>query len=172
MSKQEGEAPESQLVEQRLKKLEAIRDLGHDPYPYRFQPTHSTTELREAFESLESDGAEVSIAGRLMVMRGHGKAAFADLRDGEGRFQIYVKLDVVGEDTFALWKLMDIGDFVGVTGTLFRTRTDEMTVEVHQLEVLSKSIRPLPDSARDQDTADGNEAPCRRIDREQHASRP
>lgn len=144
MSKQEGEAPESGLIEQRLKKLEAIRELGHEPYPYRFQPTHSTMELRADFDSLASSDKEVSLAGRLMVTRGHGKAAFADLRDGGGRFQIYVKLDVVGEETFALWKLLDIGDFLGVHGTLFRTRTDEMTIEVHRLEVLSKSIRPLP----------------------------
>ncbi|MEE2752756.1 MAG: lysine--tRNA ligase [Candidatus Latescibacterota bacterium] len=144
MSKQEGEVPESKLIQQRLKKLEAIRDLGHDPYPYRFEPSHSTKLLREVFDSLESDGAEVSAAGRIMVTRGHGKAAFADIRDGEGRFQIYVKLDVVGEDTFALWKLLDIGDFIGVTGTVFRTRTEELTIEVRQLEVLSKSIRPLP----------------------------
>jgi lysyl-tRNA synthetase, class II len=144
LSKQEGEAPESGLIEQRLKKLEAIRALGHEPYPYRFQPTHPTPELRSSFDKIEASGDEVSIAGRLMVTRGHGKAAFADLRDGEGRFQIYVKLDVVGEETFALWKLLDIGDFVGVKGTLFKTRTDEMTIEVHQLDILSKSIRPLP----------------------------
>ena len=144
MSKQDGDAPESTLIEQRLKKLEAIRELGHEPYPYRFQPTHSTSELREVFEQFSADETSVSIAGRLMVTRGHGKAAFADIRDGEGRFQIYVKLDVVGEEAFALWKLLDIGDFVGVTGTLFRTRTDEMTVEVRQLEILTKAIRPLP----------------------------
>ena len=144
MSKQEGEAPESGLIEQRLKKLDAIRELGHEPYPYRFQPTHSTTELRADFEALAASTEEVSIAGRLMVTRGHGKAAFADLRDGEGRFQIYVKLDVVGEETFALWKLLDIGDFLGAFGTLFRTRTEEMTIEVHGFEILSKSIRPLP----------------------------
>jgi len=144
LSKQDGDAPESTLIEQRLKKLEAIRELGHEPYPYRFQPTHSTSELREVFEQFSADETSVSIAGRLMVTRGHGKAAFADIRDGEGRFQIYVKLDVVGEEAFALWKLLDIGDFVGVTGTLFRTRTDEMTVEVRQLEILTKAIRPLP----------------------------
>lgn len=144
MSKQEGEAPASGLVEQRLKKLEAIKALGHDPYPYRFERSHSTAELRQAFDDLEASGDEVSIAGRLMVTRGHGKAAFADLRDGAGRFQVYVKLDIVGQETFDLWKLLDIGDFVGVTGTVFRTRTEEMTVEVHKLEVLSKAIRPLP----------------------------
>ena len=144
LSKQEGEGSESPLIEQRLKKLQAIRDLGHDPYPYRFQPTHSTSALRETFDSLDSSKAEVSVAGRLMVTRGHGKAAFADLRDGEGRFQIYVKLDIVGEEAFALWKLLDIGDFLGITGTVFRTRTEEMTIEVHRLEVLSKAIRPLP----------------------------
>ena len=144
MSKQEGEAPESALIEQRLKKLESIRELGHDPYPYRFQPSHSSVELRSSFEELEGSDDEVRLAGRLMVMRGHGKAAFADIRDGEGRFQIYVKLDIVGEETFGLWKLLDIGDFIGVEGTLFRTRTEEMTIEVHKLDLLSKSIRPLP----------------------------
>ena len=144
MSKQEGEAPELVLIEQRLKKLEAIRELGHDPYPYRFQPTCSSPQLRESFDALEASREEVSLAGRLVVVRGHGKAAFADIRDGEGRFQIYVKLDIVGEETFALWKLLDIGDFLGVTGTLFRTRTEEMTIQVQELRVLSKSIRPLP----------------------------
>ena len=144
MSELEGEASESPLIEQRLKKLEAIRELGINPYPYRFQTTHATSALSEAFDALESSAEEVSIAGRLMVKRGHGKAAFAELRDGEGRFQIYVKLDIVGEEAFALWKLLDIGDFLGVTGKVFRTRTEEPTVEVHRLELLSKAIRPFP----------------------------
>ena len=144
MSQHGAETPESQLIDQRLKKLELIREMGIEPYPYRFQPTHSSDALRSQFDSLEASESEVTIAGRLMVTRGHGKAAFADLRDGEGRFQIYVKLDVVGEETFGLWRLLDIGDFVGVAGPVFRTRTGEMTVRVRKLEILSKAIRPLP----------------------------
>ena len=144
MSQQSTATPESQLIEQRLKKLERIRDMGVDPYPYRFERSHTMDALREDFDRLAEEGDEVSVCGRLVVTRGHGKAAFADLRDGSGRFQIYVKLDVVGERLFDLWRLLDIGDFVGVRGPLFLTRTGEMTVEVRQLDLLSKAIRPLP----------------------------
>ncbi len=144
MSQQSTATPESQLIEQRLKKLERIRDMGVDPYPYRFERSHTMDALREDFDRLAEEGDEVSVCGRLVVTRGHGKAAFADLRDGSGRFQIYVKLDVVGERLFDLWRLLDIGDFVGVMGPLFLTRTGEMTVEVRQLDLLSKAIRPLP----------------------------
>lgn len=144
MSQVSTATPESQLIEQRLKKLDSIRALGISPYPYRFDRSHTTDALREAFEELEAEKVEVSICGRLAVTRGHGKAAFADLRDGAGRFQIYVKLDVVGERAFELWRLLDIGDFIGVTGLVFRTRTGEMTVEVRKLDLLSKAIRPLP----------------------------
>lgn len=144
MSQQSTATPESQLIEQRLKKLERIRDMGVDPYPYRFERSHTMDALREDFDRLAEEGDEVSVCGRLVVTRGHGKAAFADLTDGSGRFQIYVKLDVVGERLFDLWRLLDIGDFVGVRGPLFLTRTGEMTVEVRQLDLLSKAIRPLP----------------------------
>ena len=144
MSQQSTATPESQLIEQRLKKLERIRDMGVDPYPYRFERSHTMDALREDFDRLAEEGDEVSVCGRLVVTRGHGKAALADLRDGSGRFQIYVKLDVVGERLFDLWRLLDIGDFVGVRGPLFLTRTGEMTVEVRQLDLLSKAIRPLP----------------------------
>lgn len=136
--------PEAQLIDQRLKKLEQIRSLGITPYPFRFDRTHTSVALRSAFDDLEQSGACVAICGRLVVTRGHGKAAFADLRDGDGRFQIYTKLDVVGGDTFELWRLLDIGDFIGVRGPVFKTRTGEMTVEVQELELLSKAIRPLP----------------------------
>ncbi len=144
MSQQSAATPESQLIEQRLKKLESIKALGVSPYPYRFERTHTTQALREGFDDLLSKEAEVAVCGRLVVTRGHGKAAFADLRDGAGRFQIYVKLDIVGDGAFELWKLLDIGDFIGVRGPVFQTRTGEMTVEVRKLELLSKAIRPLP----------------------------
>lgn len=144
MNHDDGHAPESQLIEQRLHKLESIRALGLTPYPYTFDVTHHSVDVVEQFDALESSGAEVGVAGRLMVMRGHGKAAFADIRDGKGRIQIYVKMDVVGEHAFALWKLLDIGDFIGVRGPVFKTRTGQMSIQVKHLELLSKSVRPLP----------------------------
>jgi len=132
------------LIEQRLQKLEAIRALGVEPYPYRFEPTHHSVDVVEGFDALEASEEHVRVAGRLVVTRGHGKTAFADLRDAKGRIQIYIRLDVAGEDAFALWKLLDIGDFIGVTGQVFKTRTGQISVKVQKLELLSKSIRPLP----------------------------
>ncbi len=131
-------------MDQRLKKLDAIRKLGVEPYPYRFERTHDSIDVVNEFEALNVSQAEVAVAGRLMITRGHGKAAFADIRDGKGRLQIYVKLDVVGETAFDLWKLLDIGDFVGVQGPVFRTRTGEISVHVNKLFLLSKAVRPLP----------------------------
>ncbi len=139
-----GQTPESQLIEQRLQKLDAIRDLGIEPYPYRFEPTHYSADIVASFDALNASGDEVRVAGRLIVTRGHGKAAFADLRDAEGRLQIYVRLDNVGDDAFALWKLLDIGDIIGVSGRVFKTRTGQISVQVQTLTLLTKAIRPLP----------------------------
>lgn len=144
LNQDEGHAPESQLIEQRLQKLDAIRALGHTPYPYSFDVTHHSVDVIAQYDALEASQDEVAVAGRLMVMRGHGKAAFADLRDGKGRIQIYVKLDVVGAEAFEVWKMLDIGDFIGVKGPLFKTRTGQISIQVKTLELLSKSIRPLP----------------------------
>ena len=143
---QEGasSAPETQLVAQRLQKLASIREMGVEPYPYRFEVTHRSGDIREAFQTLEEDGRNVSVAGRLMARRDHGRSAFADLLDETGRIQIYVRRDAVGEAAFDLWKLLDIGDFVGVEGPVFRTRTGEMTVKAQAFEMLSKAVRPLP----------------------------
>ena len=118
--------------------------MGIAPYPYRFQKTHSCREIRDDFETIQASESEVVLAGRLIALRGHGKAGFADLRDDEGRIQLYAKSELIGEEGFQLWKLFDIGDFIGVTGRLFRTRTGEMTVEARQVELLAKAIRPLP----------------------------
>ena len=144
MTRVVGQTPESQLIEQRLQKLDAIRDLGIEPYPYRFEPTHCSADIVASFDALNASGDEVRVAGRLIVTRGHGKAAFADLRDAEGRLQIYVRLDNVGDDAFALWKLLDIGDFIGVSGPVFKTRTGQISVQVQTLTLLTKAIRPLP----------------------------
>ncbi len=144
MSHEGGAAPEAQLVAQRIEKLAAIREMGVEPYPYGYDLTYKSGEIRAEFEKLAETEKEVSVAGRLMVRRDHGKSAFADLRDGQGRIQIYLKLNVVGESAFALWNLLDIGDFVGVSGPVFRTRTGEITIQVQRFELLSKSVRPLP----------------------------
>ena len=141
MTRVVGQTP---VIEQRLQKLDAIRDMGIEPYPYRFEPTHHSVDIVASFDDLEESGEEVRVAGRLIVTRGHGKAAFADLRDAKGRLQIYVRLDNVGEDAFALWKLLDIGDFIGVSGPVFKTRTGQISVQVQTVVLLTKAIRPLP----------------------------
>ena len=133
------------LLQARREKLKRIRDLGIDPYPYRFQRTHSLRAVRQDFADLSSQGEVVSLAGRLISLRGHGKTSFAHLTDGRDRLQIYVRQDEVGEKAYTLFKLLDVGDFLGVRGTLFKTKTDEETLKVEELKLLSKSLRPLPE---------------------------
>ncbi|MBI2951173.1 lysine--tRNA ligase [bacterium] len=142
---QESRLPsENPLFAQRRQKLDEIRRRGVNPYPYRFEATHRTGEIRDRFEALEASKERVACAGRLMAVRGHGKTAFGHVQDEQGRLQVYVRLDRVGQEQFDLWGLLDIGDIIGVSGTVFRTRTGEMTVEVERLGLLSKSLRPPP----------------------------
>jgi len=132
------------LVEVRRGKLERLREAGVDPFPTRFDRTHTTAEALAGLESLV--GQEISVAGRMVSRRVMGRASFAHIQDGEGRLQIYVKQDVVGPAAYSLFReLVDTGDVLGVRGTLFRTRTGETTLEVHGLEILAKSLRPLPE---------------------------
>ncbi len=132
----------NQLILQRREKLQKLRDMGINPYPYSFNRTHTSQEILEHFPELEEK--EVSVAGRIMSNRRMGKAAFFHIQDMYGRIQIYLKKDVVGEKTFEVYKLLDIGDIVGITGKVFKTRTGEITVFAEKLEVLTKSLRPLP----------------------------
>jgi lysyl-tRNA synthetase, class II len=146
----------SQLLRARREKLAALQERGVEPFAYRYDRTHTTTDARAAFEALETerraadDGTEVEgptarLAGRLTSWRSQGKTAFAHLADGAGRLQLYFRRDVVGDDAFAmLQQLVDIGDVVGVEGPLFRTRAGEITVRVERSEMLAKSLRPLP----------------------------
>lgn len=131
------------LVEQRIGKLQQLRERGIEPYPYSFDRTHLASEVRDHFDSLQD--AKVSVAGRLMTVRLMGKASFAHILDQSGRIQIYVRRDVVGDDQYELFKDLDLGDIVGVTGKPFRTRTGEITVQVEHLTLLTKSIRGLPE---------------------------
>jgi lysyl-tRNA synthetase class 2 len=141
-----------ELIEQRQAKLERLRAGGCDPYPARYQRTHTTQEAAQALQALEEKGAtpqeaiEVSLAGRITAMRLMGKRAFIDLRDGTGKIQADLRQDVLGDESYqAFVDLMDIGDFVGVSGTLFRTRSGEITVQARQYVFLAKALRPLPE---------------------------
>jgi lysyl-tRNA synthetase class 2 len=136
---------EDEIIAQRKTNLERLRARGIDSYPARFHRTHTA---REAVALLEQGAAmddPVTIAGRISALRQMGKAAFIDVRDGSGRIQTHLKRDVLGDDTYEIIRDLDIGDFLGVTGTLFRTKTDEPTVQAREITVLAKALRPPPE---------------------------
>jgi lysyl-tRNA synthetase class 2 len=138
------------LILQRRKKLQAIIDLGYEPYPRKYEFTHTLPQIIAAYsassrEELNAQKPMVRVAGRVMTIRPHGKAGFAHLAGGGQRLQIYVRLDAVGERDFELYKLLDLGDWVGVEGYLFRTRTGELTVHAEHLRFLAKALLPLPE---------------------------
>ena len=140
----------SELINRRLEKLRSIRAGGHDPYPAHYDLTHEIPRILESFSHLEAAELEaarrkVRTAGRMVSMRGHGKVSFAHLSQGGGRLQIYVRRDRVGPEEHDLFRLLDIGDFLGVEGELLRTRTGELTVFADSVQLLSKSVRPLPE---------------------------
>ncbi len=140
----------SQQVQVRREKLQALRDEGHDPFVLTSYPVDALAAgIKAGFvdkaEGDETPGPQVSIAGRLMSKRGMGKAGFADLQDSSGRIQLYVRKDMVGEEAYAAYKKLDIGDMVGVTGEVFRTKMGEISVKAHQVVLLAKALLPLPD---------------------------
>ena len=128
----------------RREKLAAIEAAGHQPFGYSFARSHTASDAQAAAPQGDAEGARVRLAGRLVAWRGHGKTAFAHLADMTGKIQLYFRRDQLGVMTFGLVEQLDIGDIVGVEGPLFRTRTGEITVKVEALELLAKSLRPLP----------------------------
>lgn len=139
-----------ELALQRGKKLQAIAELGFELYPRKFDFSHTIPKILatysgETTESLAAKKVQVRAAGRVMTIRPHGKAGFAHLQGEGARLQIYVRLDAVGERDFALYKLLDLGDLIGVEGYLFRTRTGELTVHAEHLYFLAKALLPLPE---------------------------
>ena len=138
--------PQRTLHEIRLirqKKLHELRQMGINPYPYRFEVTHHSADI-QAMKDGEFHPA-VAVAGRVVSLRRMGKASFAHLQDEQGKQQVYVKMDLVGKDIYEeLFRRVDLGDFLGVQGRVFRTKTGEITVEARTLELLAKSLRPLP----------------------------
>lgn len=129
----------------RREKLDKIRALGVEPYGQKFEWDHHAADIRKEAEQLEKDETHVRIAGRIMIRRGQGKTAFCVLRDQTGDIQVYFKRDELPENEWALFKLVDIGDILGIEGTVFTTHTGELTVRVLHFTMLSKSLRPLPE---------------------------
>jgi lysyl-tRNA synthetase class 2 len=141
---------ERSLFDLRQKKLEEIVKLGQAAYPNHFPASHTVPDVREQWgeaqaEALEASRVTVSVAGRIMAIRAQGKAGFATLQQGGQRLQIYVRKDAVGDEGFALYKLLDLGDHIGVAGYLFRTRTGELTIHVERLTFLAKAMLALPE---------------------------
>ena len=138
------------LISQRIKKLEELRSIGINPYGNSFRVNDSSGAITDKYSSLSAEELAAkqhhcTLAGRIIALRSFGKAAFAHIQDNDGRIQIYIKKDGVGEDAYSIFKKVDIGDFIGIAGILFRTKTGELTIEVEKFSILSKSIRPLPE---------------------------
>ncbi len=145
---------ENQLIAERREKLKAIRQAQADgkgvAFPNDFKPTHHADALQTKYaettaEIFEATPVTVSVGGRMMLKRVMGKASFATIQDSTGRIQIYVTRDALGEEQYALFKHWDLGDIIGAEGTLFRTKTGELSIKVASLRLLTKSLRPLPD---------------------------
>jgi lysyl-tRNA synthetase class 2 len=141
---------ENQTLAQRREKAESLAELGVNLYTNSFKPANAILELLPKGEGLapqeaEPGGANYSIAGRIMTMRKFGKAAFCTLADKTGHIQLYIKKDILGDEIFETFKKWDIGDIIGVEGTLFKTKVGELSVQARQILMISKSLRPLPD---------------------------
>lgn len=139
----------NELVKQRIKKVEELREMGFKPYGDPYSADDHAVELTNKYsatskEEFEAEAVLCSLAGRIVALRDFGKAAFAHVQDSTGKVQIYLKKDLLGE-RYKLLKKIDVGDIIGLKGRLFRTRTSELTVEVETFELLAKSVRPLPE---------------------------
>jgi lysyl-tRNA synthetase class 2 len=134
----------------RREKLHTLREKGLDPFGKRFERTHQTADILASYnefdkEELEEKAVSVTIAGRIMTKRGKGKAGFAHIQDLSGQIQIYVRKDAIGEEAYEIFNTADLGDIIGVTGVVFKTQVGELSIKVKTFELLTKSLRPLPD---------------------------
>ena len=140
---------EKDFLQERLEKLERIRAAGINPYPYKYEVNAKAKEILEKHKDIQVgehvETVSYSLAGRLMTIREHGKTCFAHLKDASGQIQLYFNLGVLGQGKWDVFKMLDIGDFAGVKGDVFKTRTGEVTVRVKELELLSKAMLPLPE---------------------------
>ncbi len=151
----------SHLLETRREKLAALKEAGIPPFAYRFDRSHGAKAALSLFLEEEGEleegahGSNVRVAGRVVSYRSHGKSAFCHVEDESGRIQIYFRLNVLGEEAFRRLDLLDLGDWLGVEGSLFRTRTGEVTVQASEWELLAKSLRPLPMGKQEEDPETG-----------------
>jgi lysyl-tRNA synthetase, class II len=139
---------ENALIKERIRKLQEIRESGVDPYPYQFEKTHDAKQIIEKYDPIEKEDIgedEVSVAGRIMQCRKMGKASFFHIQDETEKIQVYIRQNDVGEDQYSLFKKTDIGDIVGIKGSIFKTKTGEVSVYAKNLTLLCKSLRPLPE---------------------------
>ena len=132
----------NEIIRFRKEKLDTLRERGINPYPHKYSPTHTSENILENYDALEEK--DVTVAGRIMALRKMGKASFFHIQDMGGRIQVYIKRDEVGEDAYANFKKMDMGDIVGVMGFPFTTKMGEKSIHAKEFTVLAKSIRPLP----------------------------
>ena len=134
---------ENELIQSRYENLHELCKKGVEPYGQKFITTHNSREILDQYEELKD--MDISLAGRIMSIREHGKACFGNLQDGEGQIQFYLNVDGVGEENFEIFKLFDLGDFIGIKGAVFVTRRGEITIRVDEFKMLSKALRPLPE---------------------------
>jgi lysyl-tRNA synthetase class 2 len=140
----------SELLKLRREKLDEFTKEGINPFPNDFKVIHTSQEIRERFEQMKANDLErveeeFTLAGRIMSIRNFGKAAFIHIQDRKGGIQAYIQKDMVGNDYFKVFSKLDIGDFLGIRGRVFLTRTQELTIKVNQIKLLTKSLRPLPE---------------------------
>ena len=135
----------SDQVAVRQAKLEHMRENGFDPFRANWEQTHTSTEAQSLLPEDVEEGPEVSVAGRIIAFRLMGKASFVKVLDRDGRIQAYVRKDEIGEEEYASFKKLDLGDFIGIRGKLFRTKTGEITVRAQEYRLVSKALRPLPE---------------------------
>ena len=142
----------TEQMQVRLEKMEAHRESGLDPFGGKYTRTHVASELKALYDrftkeelAAKEDETEVTVAGRLMTKRGKGKAGFAHIQDASGQIQIYVRQDEIGKDAYDIYKTIDLGDIIGVTGVMFKTNVGELSIKVTKFELLTKALRPLPE---------------------------
>lgn len=134
---------ENEIQKVRLQKLQELKDIGINPYGERYPRSNTCQQIKDNFDEFENE--DVILAGRIMAIRGHGKAAFFDIQDDSGKIQVYIKKDNVSDETFKLYKLLDIGDIIGVEGRVFKSQRGEISISATNLKMLAKSLRPLPE---------------------------
>src|SRR3989344_5592412 len=140
--------PEEQLINRRIEKLGKIKKLGINPYPYKFEANNFSKDILEKYSKLKNEektNGKISLAGRIITLRPMGKIAFGHLQDYKGRIQFFVNEKELSKKEFELFNLLDLGDIIGINGIVFRTKAGEITILVKSLELLTKSLRPLPD---------------------------